>query len=78
MRYGRMNYIIFVVTDPDIILSSYGGGTDNRYYYDDLKHPPTPNFVSQTRAEQRSVNSLEEAVETALSWFIEDNKTRKQ
>jgi hypothetical protein len=37
-----------------------------------LKRPQ--NFVSQSRIEPGTVYSLDEAVETALSWFIEDNK----
>ncbi len=77
LRGGPKTYIIFVVTDPAMVLSNWGGRTDNKYFYDYMKHPPEPNFVSQTRATQGSVRSLEEAVETALSWFIEDNKTRK-
>ena len=77
VKYLKMNYIIFVVTDPGTIMTIWSGRTDNRYFYDALKHPPTQNFGSQTRGDQRSVNSLEEAVETALSWYIEDNIARK-
>ena len=68
VKNDKMTYIINVGT--------YFGHQENRYVYNSIKRPP--NFVSQSRIEHGSVYSLEEAVETALSWFIEDNKARKQ
>ncbi len=76
IRYDKLNYIINVDTDPGLVLANWRGPKENEYVYNTMKHPPTLNFASQTRAEQRSVNSLEEAVKAALSWFIEDNETR--
>ena len=68
VKNDKMTYIINVGT--------YFGHQENRYIYNSMKRPP--NFVSQSRIEQGSVYSLDEAVETALSWFIEDNKARRQ
>ncbi len=68
VKNDKMTYIINVGT--------YFGHQENRYVYSSLKRPQ--NFVSQSRIEPGSVYSLDEAVETALSWFIEDNKIRKQ
>ena len=64
VKNEKLTYIINVGT--------YFGHQENRYVYNSLKRPQ--NFVSQSRIEQGTVYSLEEAVETALSWFIEDNK----
>ena len=72
----KMTYIIMVGTYPGISYDIRAGHKENSYVYDSMKHQQ--NFVSKTRVEQGSVNSLEEAVETALSWYIEDNNERKQ
>ena len=64
VKNEKQTYIINVGT--------YFGHQENRYVYNSLKRPQ--NFVSQSRIEPSTVYSLEEAVETALSWFIEDNK----
>ena len=68
VRNQKMTYKINVGT--------YFGHQENSYVYNSLKQPQ--NFISQSRIEPGTVNSLNEAVEMALSWFIEDNKTRKQ
>jgi len=71
-------WTIFVDIEPSTIGTSWRWRrADSRCFYDARKRGE-PNFSSQTRAEQRSVKSLEEAIETALSWYIEDNKVRKQ
>jgi len=76
VRNDNLTYIINVETYPGITFANRVGHKENRYVYDSMKHHQ--NFVSKTRVEQGSVNSLEEAVETALSWYIEDNNARKQ
>jgi len=76
VRNDKMTYIINVGTYPGIAFANWVGHKENRYVYDSMKHQQ--NFVSKTRVEQGSVNSLEESVETALSWYIEDNNERKQ
>jgi hypothetical protein len=75
VRNDKMIYIINVETYPGIVFVNRRP-EENSYVYDSMKHQQ--NFVSKTRVEQGSVNSLEEAVETALSWYIEDNNERKQ
>ncbi len=81
VKSEKMTYTIYVGTYPGTVLDNWRDDTPNSYVYDAMKIPLSQNFVSQTRSDQRSrqgtVNSLEEAVETALSWFIEDNKTGK-
>jgi len=64
VKNEKQTYIINVGT--------YFGSTQNRYVYNSLKRPQ--NFVSQSRIEPGTVNSLEEAVEMALSWYVEDQK----
>ena len=75
VRDDKMTYIINVEIYPGIAFVNRRP-EDNSYVYDSMKHQQ--NFESKTRVEQGSVNSLEEAVETALSWYIEDNNARKQ
>ena len=53
-----------------INIGTYFGHQENRYVYNSLVRPQ--NFVSQSRIEPGTVYSLEEAVEMALSWFVED------
>jgi hypothetical protein len=72
----KMTYIINVGTYPGISFDARAGYKEYSYVYDSMKHQQ--NFVNKNRVEQGSVNSLEEAVETALSWYIEDNNERKQ
>lgn len=55
-----------------INVGTYFGNTQNRYVYNSLKRPQ--NFISQSRIEAGTVNSLDEAVQMALSWYIEDQK----
>ncbi len=62
VKNEQLTYIINVGT--------YFGHQENRYVYNSLKRPQ--NFVSQSRIEPGTVYSLEEAVEMALSWFVED------
>lgn len=64
VKNEKQTYIINVGT--------YFGHQENRYVYNSLKRPQ--NFVSQSRIEPGTVYSLEEAVEMALSWFVEDQK----
>lgn len=64
VKNEKLTYIINVGT--------YFGHQENRYVYNSLVRPQ--NFVSQSRIEQESVYSLEEAVQMALSWYIEDRK----
>lgn len=64
VKNEKMTYIINVGT--------YFGHQENRYVYNSLKRPQ--NFVSESRIEPGTVYSLEEAVEMALSWFVEDRK----
>lgn len=66
VKSEKQTYIINVGT--------YFGHQENRYVYNSLKRPQ--NFVSQSRIEPGTVYSLEEAVEMALSWFVEDKKIR--
>jgi len=70
----NLSYVINVEMNSSLILPNWGGNLEKSYVYYYMKSPP--NFVSKTRFEQGRVNSLEEAVETALRWYIEDNKTR--
>ena len=76
VRNDKMTYIINVGTYRGIVVSGTRGPDEHSYVYDSMKH--TQNFVSKTRVEQGSVNSLDEAVEIALSWYIEDYNERKQ
>ena len=62
VKNEQLTYIINVGT--------YFGHQENRYVYNSLVRPQ--NFVSQSRIEPGTVYSLEEAVEMALSWFVED------
>jgi hypothetical protein len=64
VKNEKQTYIINVGT--------YFGSTQNRYVYNSLKRPQ--NFISQSRIEPGTVNSLNEAVELALSWYVEDQK----
>ena len=57
-----------------INIGTYFGHQENRYVYNSLKRPQ--NFFSQSRIEPGTAYSLEEAVELALSWYIEDNKIK--
>ena len=66
VKNEQLTYIINVGT--------YFGHQENRYVYNSLVRPQ--NFVSQSRIEPGTVYSLEEAVEMALSWFVEDKKIR--
>ena len=66
VKNENMTYIINVGT--------YFGHQENRYVYNSLKRPQ--NFVSESRIEPGTVYSLEEAVEMALSWFVEDRNIR--
>jgi hypothetical protein len=66
VKNERQTYIINIGT--------YFGHQENRYVYNSLKRPQ--NFVSQSRIEPGTAYSLTEAVEMALSWFIEDNKIK--
>jgi hypothetical protein len=70
----NQSYVINVEMNTSLNLPNWGGNLEKSYLYYYMKSPP--NFVSKTRFEQGRVNSLEEAVETALSWYIEDNNTR--
>ncbi len=66
---------IYVKNEKQIYIinvGTYFGHQENRYVYNSLKRPQ--NFVSQSRIDPGTVYSLEEAVETALSWFVEDRK----
>jgi len=72
----KLTYIINVEMNPGLIWENWGGHLGNSYVYYSMKRPP--NFTSKTRSEQGRVNSLEEAIETALRWYIEDYKARKQ
>ena len=72
----KMIYIINVGTYPGIAFENRVGHKENRYVYESMKHQQ--NFESKSRVELGTVNSLEEAVETALSCFIEDNNARNQ
>ncbi len=53
-------------------VGTYFGNEQNRYVYKSLKR--NQNFASQFRNEPGTVASLNEAVEMALSWYIEDQK----
>ncbi len=64
VKNEKQTYIINVGT--------YFGHQENRYVYNSLVRPQ--NFVSQSRIEPGTVYSLVEAVEMALSWYIEDQK----
>ncbi len=66
VKNEKQTYIINVGT--------YFGHQENRYVYNSLKRPQ--NFVSQSRIEPGTVYSLEEAIEMALSWFVEDKKVK--
>ena len=66
VKNEQLTYIINVGT--------YFGHQENRYVYNSLVRPQ--NFVSQSRIEPGTVYSLEEAVEMALSWFVEDRMIR--
>lgn len=66
VKNEKLTYIINVGT--------YFGHQENRYVYNSLVRPQ--NFVSQSRIEPGTVYSLEEAVEMALSWFVEDKKVK--
>ena len=66
VKNEKLTYIINVGT--------YFGHQENRYVYNSLKRPQ--NFFSQSRIEPGTAYSLEEAVELALSWYIEDQKIK--
>jgi hypothetical protein len=66
VKNEKLTYIINVGT--------YFGHQENRYVYNSLVRPQ--NFVSQSRIEPGTAYSLEEAVEMALSWFVEDKKIK--
>jgi hypothetical protein len=72
----NQSYVINVEMNSSLILPNWGGNLEKSYVYYYMKSPP--NFVSETRVQQGRVYSLEEAVETALSWYIEDNKVREK
>ena len=56
-----------------ITMERYFGHTQNRYVYNSLITPK--NFTSDFRKVQSTVNSVQEAIELALSWYIEDIKS---
>jgi len=72
----NQTYVINVEMNTNRGLPNWGSKIENSYVYYYMK--PPPNFVSESRIEQGRVNSLEEAIETALSWYIEDNKAANQ
>ncbi len=68
---------IYVRTEKqtyEMNVGTYFGHEQNRYVYKSIQRHQ--NFVSQFRNEPGTVTSLNEAVEMALSWYIEDQKIR--
>jgi len=59
-----------------INMENYFGQIQNRFVYNSLKK--SQNFVSQYRAMPETVNSLQEAIELALGFYIEDFKSKEE
>ena len=69
---------IYVRTEKqtyEMNVGTYFGHEQNRYVYKSIQRHQ--NFVSQFRNEPGTVTSLNEAVEMALSWYIEDQKINR-
>jgi hypothetical protein len=58
-----------------INVGSYFGQMQNRFVYNSLKK--SQNFASQFRAVPETVNSLSEAIESALGIYIQDFKAKE-